>query len=94
MKNLLLALVIVFLCALPAFAQKPDLEGAMVLHQGRCTDDGKPMVCFLVAKDNVLYVAAHDGRGQAKIYRVKEMPKDGEIDESKHLELLWSRDSV
>lgn len=87
--------VVLLVAFTSVFAQgKPELEGADVLSQSGCTFNGKPMYCFLIVKDTVLYVAAHDRKGQARIYRVKEMPRDGNIEEDKHLVLLWSRDSV
>jgi hypothetical protein len=50
-------------------------------------------MCFFVRKDGEYYVVVHDGRGEELIYRVKELPKDGNIGEE-HLTLLWSRNSV
>lgn len=72
---------------------RPDVDGGNVLVQGFCFNHGARYLCFVVEKKGVKYLAMHDSKGEAFIYRIVLMPEDpNELDDT-HLSLLWSRDS-
>lgn len=87
------AILLVSLCAVPAVFAKPELEGSSVLAHGQCEFFGKTAYCVLVLKDDTLYIAVHDKKGEHSIYQVMEIPDDGEFSE-KNLLLLWTRASA
>lgn len=90
LKDLFISFFVVCLCAAPAVFAKPELQGGNVLAKGQCSLHGARAFCFLVEKDEVLYVVVHDRKGELFIFQVTNMPEDGNINDE-HLTLLWSR---
>ena len=82
MRAILLAILMAV--SLLARADYIDLEGADVLHAGRCVDNGKQFMCALLDFKGNNYFVLVDQKGEYAIYLSTE----------KGMELIWSRASV
>ena len=61
-----------------------DLDDADVLQPPIRCDTDKPLVCFLVEKDEKIYIVVHDQKGELLILEVQ----------GKELILIWGRELI
>ena len=90
MKNVRMLAVALTLAWVNSYAFNPsiDLQGGEAIAEGQCPIDNMIYKCFIVKKDENLFIVVVDEAGPLAVFSVKEIKQDYSEDE---VTKVWTR---